>query len=303
MGKATRPSVRFLMGMANVRLGVWLPNPRRMESFLRIRSAVVEDANGVIAKTRACLVPPSRLQQPDPQQRASVLASAHSKQAFMPRPTPRYLLKELLGWNSINDKFLYVTDGGHYENLGLVELLRRGCTRIYCFDASGGKQLGELGDAIALARSELGVEIEFEDEELDRLKESDGLAKQRCAKGTISYTRFEPKVTGTIVYAPTVMTAELPWDVHAFKEKDEDFPHHSTVDQLFTDQKFEAYRVLGYHAGRSAMEAMDRATGGRVTQVSAAAPHGDAATPQNGQRLRRLRRRGRAAGERRVAEP
>jgi hypothetical protein len=67
-------------------------------------------------------------------------------------------------------------------------------------------------------------------------------------------------VTGTIVYAPTVMTADLPWDVHAFRQKDDAFPHHSTLDQLFTDQKFEAYRVLGYYAGESALEAMDHAT-------------------------------------------
>jgi hypothetical protein len=33
--------------------------------------------------------------------------------------------------------------------------------------------------------------------------------------------------------------------------------HRSTFDQLFTDQKFEAYRVLGYFAGQSAMRAMD----------------------------------------------
>ena len=54
------------------------------------------------------------------------------------RPRPEYLWKELFGRNRIDDKFLYVTDGGHYENLGLVELPRRGCGTIYCFDACGG---------------------------------------------------------------------------------------------------------------------------------------------------------------------
>ena len=57
----------------------------------------------------------------------------------------------------------------HYENLGLVELLRRGCTEIYCLDASGlsadGAEFESLGEAITLARSELGVEIEFAGEE------------------------------------------------------------------------------------------------------------------------------------------
>ena len=63
----------------------------------------------------------------------------------------------------------------------------------------------------------------------------------------------------TLVYAPSVMTSELPWDVHAFKQLDKVFPHHSTVDQLFTDQKFEAYRVLGRQSAVAAMTAMDAA--------------------------------------------
>jgi hypothetical protein len=254
MGKSTRPSVRFLLGMANVRLGVWLPNPRRMESFVRIRPIVRADAKGFRARLRATFVPAFWF---TPEERAKAMASPSSKERLMPRPTPRYLLKELLGWNSINDKFLYVTDGGHYENLGLVELLRRGCRHVYCFDASGGKPLAALGDAIALARSELGVDISFPDKELGKLKEVDGVAQSRCATGTITYKRCTPEVTGKIVYAPTVMTEDLPWDVHAFNEQDKTFPRNSTIDQLFTDQKFEAYRVLGYYAGESAMQAMD----------------------------------------------
>ena len=60
------------------------------------------------------------------------------------------------------------------------------------------------------------------------------------------------------MYAPTVMTADLPWDVQGVsREQDAKFPHHSTADQLFTDQKFEAYRVLGREAGRRAMAAIE----------------------------------------------
>jgi hypothetical protein len=265
MGKATRPSIRFLMCMANVRLGVWVPNPRRIESFVRMHTSLRrrQVSEGVLDDVKAQFGPTMRFTA---KQRRLALSEADPKRK-PPRPTPRYLLKELLGWNSINDKFLYVTDGGHYENLGLVELLRRGCTRIYCFDASAGEPMGALGDAIALARSELGVEITFADEELDNLREKSGdgtggdekerVAAEGCAAGVLRYTRCDPEVTGTIVYAPTVMTRKLPWDVHAFKKQDESFPHHSTLDQLFTDQKFEAYRVLGEYAGRSAMKAMD----------------------------------------------
>jgi hypothetical protein len=255
MGKLTRPSVRFLMAMANVRLGVWVPNPRRLESFVELRSVLRSDASGFGPQLKAVLRPGEfeRIER----SRAVTRASARGTSS-VPRPGPIYLLKELLGWNSINDKFLYVTDGGHYENLGLIELLRRGCRHIYCFDASGGRQLAQLGDAIALARSELGVDISFPDGQLERLIENeDGVAKARCAAGTLTYLRSAPPVTGRIVYVPTVYTENLPWDVRALKKEDKRFPHHSTLDQLFTDQKFEAYRILGYCGAVDAMSAMD----------------------------------------------
>src|SRR5207247_11035285 len=82
MGKMTRAPLRILMTLLNVRLGVWLPNPRRIREFRDGRRAL--------------------------------------------SPRPHYLLCEMLGQNHLDAGCLYVSDGGHYENLGLVEQLRRG---------------------------------------------------------------------------------------------------------------------------------------------------------------------------------
>jgi hypothetical protein len=227
MGKMTARPLRFLMALANVRLGVWLPNPR-----------------WVAANEEAAL--PSRLA----------------------RPRPLYLLREMLGWNTVAAKYLYVTDGGHYENLGLVELLRRGCTEIYCFDASGvgsnGAQFGALGEAIALARSELGVEVEFEpgvdgrDPKQLLPDEKKPLAERDVVVGTIKYPPEDGKagVKGKLVYVRNTMTAKAPMDVQAHHETDPRFPNNPTVDQLYTDQKFEAYRGLGEVAGANAIAAL-----------------------------------------------
>ncbi|HEU4736257.1 MAG TPA: patatin-like phospholipase family protein [Solirubrobacterales bacterium] len=222
MGKMTARPLRFLMALANVRLGVWVPNPRW------------------VAAKGAKRVPS--------------------------RPRPSYLARELFGINSVSAKYLYVTDGGHYENLGLVELLRRGCTDIYCLDASGvggdGAELKTLGDAIALARTELDVEIEFsgkEGEDPEQLSpgKEQTLAKRDAVTATIKYpprANGEPGATGTLVYVRNTMTDRAPWDVRAHHESDPRFPNNPTVDQLYTDQKFEAYRVLGAKAGASAYE-------------------------------------------------
>ena len=211
MGKVTQPSFRFLLALANIRLGVWLPNPR-----------------WVVRTTRR-------------------------QRRFFGRPRPSYLIRELLGRNRVDGKYLYVTDGGHYEDLGLVELLRRGCTRVFCFDASGGQKFSELGDAVALARSELGIKIEIDPTPLDP-KGNPPIAKRATTTGWIHYPTGDK---GRLVYSRNVMSPGGPWDVRAHQLDDARFPHDSTVDQLYTDQKFESYRALGAEAGRHAAARMN----------------------------------------------
>jgi hypothetical protein len=220
MGKETRRPLTFLMALANVRLGVWIPNPRYMRRW--------EQRGGV--------------------------RHGEDQHDMIKAPRPKYLFRELLGRNRLDAKFIYVSDGGHYENLGLVELLRRGCTQIYAFDASGGNTFTALGDAIALARSELGVEIDIDPSDLVPAGERN-LAKSDCVRARFRYADGTP---GVLIYARTVMTAAVPFDVTAYHEGDPKFPHHSTADQLYTDQKFEAYRALGMCAGNHAAEKMEQ---------------------------------------------
>ena len=150
MGKFTKRRYTFLMALANVRLGVWLPNPLHVTTRVKL-------AHQKLARHH-----PDRESdapaQPEPIAQASAQSSVWAFQAVA---RPHYLFKEMLGLTSFKDHFVYVTDGGHFENLGLVELLRRGCTNVYCFDASGGDidSFATLGQAIAIARSELSVEI------------------------------------------------------------------------------------------------------------------------------------------------
>lgn len=246
MGKLTYRPLTFLLGLANLRLGVWVPNPMHVN---------------------------------DPK-------SDETPVDFPRRPRPHYLFKEMLGRNRLDDKFLYVTDGGHYENLGLVELLRRGCRTIYCFDAGGGTTAQALVDAIALARTELDVEIvmecrgdELEAKPVSDAKDAARRAKAVCAVGKIIYPPAAGGVEGLLVYCRSVVTDESPWQVRSFQTDDPVFPHHSTVDQFFDDQKFEAYRMLGSYVattaaaevqGRLAPAAAARGNGGKRRRRAAA---------------------------------
>jgi hypothetical protein len=210
MGKMTRRPVRLLMGLANVRLGVWVPNPRRLEFFEQARRR-------------------------------------------FPRPRPSYLLRELFGSSPINAPYLYVTDGGHYDNLGVMELLRRGCTEVYCFDASND-DFDALGDLVSLARSELQVEIEFDYKPL--VPGEDGFAEKDCHAGKIHYPAApgDEPVVGNLYYARPTMTKGAPPDVLAHHAANPRFPRDPTADQLYTDQRFEAYRALGLDAGKHMLE-------------------------------------------------
>lgn len=224
MGKLTRRPLTFLMALANIRLGVWVPNPRWVAA----------------------------------EEGRKRMRRSHS------RPRPWYLLCELLGLNGVQGKYLYVTDGGHYENLGLVELLRRGCTQVFCFDAGsvgdGKLEFTALGEAISLARSELGVEIEFNADPQGLQPDPEtGEADTDFVVGTIKYPTTpegKPGPVGKLIYVRNAFTADVPWDVKAHHKADPSFPHASTADQLYTGTRFEAYRVLGERAAKGAIAAM-----------------------------------------------
>ncbi len=249
MGKLSIRALSFLMGLVNVRLGVWVPNPRRAKDVRKGRLGVLGE--------------PGRIGDRSRRSRGERLLELVGRW----RVTPLYLFWEMLGRTSLDDRFLYVTDGGHYDNLGLVELLRRGCTTIYCFDG-GGDPSGTyraLGEAVALARGDLEVDVEIDPKEIAP-DEKTRISKSCVAVGRITY-RVTPsgervsesvsakpeELTGTIVYCRAAVTEDAPWDVKAYHEKTRRFPYHSTFDQLFDDQQFEAYRALGAHAGRRAV--------------------------------------------------
>jgi hypothetical protein len=240
MGKLTNKSLRFLMALTNVRLGVWVPSPKP-------GNAIVESERNaeLAAKRKRWEAPTIRRGKPTGRRRRAPIKG-------FGRPRPLYLVYELLGLNHVDSDYLYVTDGGHYENLGLVELLRRGCTTIWCFDASGGADAEELGDAIALARAELGVEIDIDPTPLF----SDRPPKRACVQGSFTYPEKEgeyEEVEGTLFYCKNVLPAGIPWDVRSLAGRDPVFPNDSTADQLFTEQRFEGYRVLGWNAADAAL--------------------------------------------------
>ncbi|MFY9854100.1 MAG: hypothetical protein WAK26_09520, partial [Terracidiphilus sp.] len=80
-------------------------------------------------------------------------------------PGPRVglgqLLRELFGLTNDNAKYVYLSDGGHFENLGVYELVKRRCKFIVACDAGADPDYSfdDLGNAIRKCREDVGVEI------------------------------------------------------------------------------------------------------------------------------------------------
>jgi hypothetical protein len=75
----------------------------------------------------------------------------------------KQLLCELFGVTDDNAKYVYLSDGGHFENLGVYELVKRRCRYIVACDASADPNysLDDLGNAIRKCREDIGLEIEL----------------------------------------------------------------------------------------------------------------------------------------------
>jgi hypothetical protein len=182
-----------------------------------------------------------------------------------------YLLREVTGRFPCNDRMLLVTDGGHYENLGLVELLRHRVRTVYCIDASGDRPplANALAEAITLAREELGVTIELDNPlhlvpgSADPLDPRSALAvlngrlcRSAVVTGTVHYPpemRFpDGSDTGRIVVAKASLTPDMDYHLLAYAVKNPVFPRDATADQWFDHEQYNNYEAVGAYIATAA---------------------------------------------------
>jgi hypothetical protein len=161
---------------------------------------------------------------------------------------PLNLVREALGKLHDEGAFVNLSDGGHLENLGVFELLRRRCGLIVAVDAEAdpGHTFGGLVKLMRLARIDLGVEIEIDLERLRR--DAQGRSAAHWALGKILYGRPEDGETGYLLYLKASVTGDEGDDLLDYQARFPDFPHQSTAGQFFSEDQFEAYRSLGHHA-------------------------------------------------------
>lgn len=192
---SSRP-MSFLMALLNVRLGVWLPNPRHE---------------------------PRRLRWPAWYQ---------------------LLLREMLGVGLDEKRArVHLSDGGHFENLGVYELLRRRCRFILVSDAGADPDttLADLAQAVQRARADFGADVELCADSLLR-DEGAGLPKRTWLAGRVTYADGS---RGEIIYLKALMRAGLSADVFGYWRTNPQFPDQPTSNQFYGEMQFDSYRELG----------------------------------------------------------
>jgi hypothetical protein len=175
-----------------------------------------------------------------------------------------YLFKEILGWYDQGDRYVFVADGGHWDNLGLVELLRRRCSTILCLDASGDAvgRFTTLRQSVELASLELptivgSIEIGTI---TDLVGVDGGLPRAAVTSFRVNYLPpadqpgASPPQPGLILYAKAQLAQDLDVRLRRFAKADPTFPNYSTAHLFLTDDQFDNLVELGSAAGKRVAE-------------------------------------------------
>ncbi|HEX8324185.1 MAG TPA: patatin-like phospholipase family protein [Tepidisphaeraceae bacterium] len=230
MGYHSSPIVTALMTLFNVRLGAWLGNP-----------AVPSDQDRLTPAQSAALNAKPRLW-------SSGIRARPAYRLASPRFSFQPLIDEFFGRTTEDSQHVYLSDGGHFENLGLYEMVRRRCSVIILSDAScdPGTRLADLGNAIRKIRIDLGIRVEMMRVNLKATQETDATV-EHCTVGQIRYSDVDgPDADdGRFIYIKPTLKGAEPVDIYHYSRENNAFPHETTADQWFAEAQFESYRRLG----------------------------------------------------------
>lgn len=218
MGYHSSPLVTLIMTLFNARLGWWLPNPKYHRKEWKMKWA-----------KKFC--PPMR----------DLMAQKSPRLALRP------LIDEMFGGTNDTTPYIELTDGGHFEDLGVYEMVLRRSHRIIIIDSGADPdcEFEDLGNAIRKIEIDLGIPISFRGNKL-MMQKGTQATNLRCAIADIHYECVDGAcASGELIYIKSGMNGQEPPDVRQYAITHPTFPHESTSNQFFTESQFESYRHLG----------------------------------------------------------
>jgi hypothetical protein len=188
------------------------------------------------------------------------------------RPPFGLFFLEMVRWVGTSRKWVNLSDGGHVENLGVYELLRRRCEIIIACDGEEdfvGAFPG-LSTVKRLAEIDMNIKIEFPPHSLEMLCDREtnerGVTRvlppeKHFAIAKITYPS-RPELgqldneTGYLLYIRSGLKGDEDQVIAGYKKSHPEFPHESIADQSFDEVQFEAYRRLGEKIMSTTLEAL-----------------------------------------------
>jgi len=194
-------------------------------------------------------------------------------------------LTEMFGQTTDESRFVYLSDGGHFENLGLYEMIRRRCRCIVVSDAGQDPNYDftDLGNAVRKIAIDLGVYITFSElrEIKARSKDNTVIKGAYYAVGEIDYKTAPERSpapgagaaetrqaeadrqgvkNGYILYIKPSYHGNESAGIVSYAAANAAFPHEPTFELFYGESQFESYRTLGFEIVDSVFrEAKDKA--------------------------------------------
>ncbi len=174
-----------------------------------------------------------------------------------------YYGRELI--SNIHDRgdWVNISDGGHIENFGAFELLRRRCRLIIVSDAEADPDytFNGLAVLIRLAQLELDADITINvnaikpskistQEVKPELPHDEDTSKKHHAVGEVVYS---DGTTGKLIYLKSSVTGDEDLPILEYRSRNPIFPQQQTLDQFFDQDQFDSYRLLGIHVATQAL--------------------------------------------------
>jgi hypothetical protein len=257
LGFRTSMALSLLAGLANVRLGYWWDSG--VEPASRLDSAQLALGRRL----------------------GMFFGTFYSVQS--------YLVDEFLGrFHGPTRRRWYLSDGGHFENTGCYELIRRRVPVIIVCDCGADPEykFEDIANLVRKARTDFDAEIVFADQHasdhgqrsgptvqhrprpfgpLDGLRRVNvkgelGPSRSSC-HATVAKVYYRdgghrPEMAGsTILFLKPTLTGDEPRDVINYAETHPSFPQESTLDQFFDEAQWESYRRLGEHVADACLDA------------------------------------------------
>lgn len=245
-GPTRNPIMSLLMSLLNIRLGYWAPHPDpTINRWQKTQRSMLTGINPLHGYRPNFFVP-------------TLTSTALGKLIgiFLCKIFP-FLSHKNFGKNEKN-RLIELTDGGHFENLGIYELIRRRLSLIIVCDGAADPdfKFDDLANVIEKVRVDFGTLLKLDIEPLIPSETVDPDCGVRCAERgfVVGEILYPDDSRGTLIYLKTTFMKEMYPDLLSYKKNHPQFPDQSTTDQFFDEKQFEAYRELGYFIAKTMTE-------------------------------------------------